>query len=693
MQTLANAIPGTGAALGDGGGGTREQADWFEFDLRHIPLMARWLAQYRVKSFGTVSNNSVDDLEGGDRRGLRRRGRRVRQDQQRRPRPGADRLRRRTRRPSRSRTRSPTPGFAHDGVLGRRAVHAADGHGLLRQGRPAGGARSGRRCGSGRLGDGSRRLARPPRHPPLRRHPRQRGPAGAGSRISLGTWYAEDGRTSDVVGHFVDDGRGLHGTIGGPALRALPARQRSRTARPGARSGTTPLRRPPPRGTRRGARARASTARDDWPLGHRARRLARPMRIGADPSYVQAADGPARRAWIDPGATPHQVDAHVDFGGDNRDQPFQLLVHTREDGLMGGVTSLGRARLAGRGAHVAQPVHDHRDGTLRWYRHIGRPRAPSSGTRRRSWTAAGTASSAVFGGGDGVIYAIRPTARSSGTTTTAATRAPSSGAVRAGRHGLAGLPPVLRRRRRRDLRRHARGAAAVVPAPRPPRRHLPLAGPVPGRHRLERLHRRGRRAGRHDLRRSCPTARCSGTATTAHDQGYPIWTGRRRRRHRLAGLEASGPPATATSTAATRRRTLALAPPRLPDRRRDWSPGAQVGIGLGRQHGRGVRDPPAQTSAQTPAQPFTLGPAGARPPVPGPVFQRATCKASRAMQRPASGGLRDLRAITATRRSVRAARTSRQDDPGVGRSALFVADAAARVLLHAAQRAGRPRQG
>ena len=41
--------PGTGGGLASAAGGTREQADWFEFDLRNIPLMGRWFAQYRVK--------------------------------------------------------------------------------------------------------------------------------------------------------------------------------------------------------------------------------------------------------------------------------------------------------------------------------------------------------------------------------------------------------------------------------------------------------------------------------------------------------------------------------------------------------------------------------------------------------------------------------------------------------------------
>ena len=37
---------------------------------------------------------------------------------------------------------------------------------------------------------------------------------GPDSRISLGTWYGEDGRQLDVVGHFVDGGRGLMCNIG-----------------------------------------------------------------------------------------------------------------------------------------------------------------------------------------------------------------------------------------------------------------------------------------------------------------------------------------------------------------------------------------------------------------------------------------------------------------------------------------------
>jgi hypothetical protein len=37
-------------------GGSREQADWFEFDLRHILMMGRGFTQYRVRSYGQINN-------------------------------------------------------------------------------------------------------------------------------------------------------------------------------------------------------------------------------------------------------------------------------------------------------------------------------------------------------------------------------------------------------------------------------------------------------------------------------------------------------------------------------------------------------------------------------------------------------------------------------------------------------------
>ena len=88
-------FPGRAARLASAAGGTREQDDWFEFDLRNIPLMGRWFAQYRVRDFGKITNFSNNDIRTIASGRLRRRRRRVRQDQQRRPRPADPRLRRR----------------------------------------------------------------------------------------------------------------------------------------------------------------------------------------------------------------------------------------------------------------------------------------------------------------------------------------------------------------------------------------------------------------------------------------------------------------------------------------------------------------------------------------------------------------------------------------------------------------------
>ena len=240
------------------------------------------------------------------------------------------------------------------------------------------------------------------------------------------------------------------------------------------------------------------------------------LRIGVDPSYVQAADAVTRRTWIDPGATPHRVDTHIDFGGDNRDQYFQLLAHTREDGLLGGVTSVGRQGLAGRGPDVAEPVHDlagrfvalvppHRAGRI-W---------PFSGTTRRSSAAAGKAFRAVFGGGDGVIYAIQPDGalqwyyhdgRNQGTFNWQGPKQVGTGwqVVRQVFAGDGGVIYGITSDGKLVWYRHLGRRDGT----------LPLAGAVPGRHRLEQLHRRRRGAGRLPLWHSAATARCSGIATT-----------------------------------------------------------------------------------------------------------------------------------------------------------------------------------
>jgi hypothetical protein len=130
------------------------------------------------------------------------------------------------------------------------------------------------------------------------------------------------------------------------------------------------------------------------------------MKVGVDPYYVEAATGVGRTARIDPGGIAHVVDAHVDFGATNHDQRFQLLVHTREDGVLGGVTSWGGQDWPVEGRMAPNMYTVRRDGTLWWYRHDGRPRFNTEWQSKQVGTGWGDFHS-VFGGGDGVLYAIR----------------------------------------------------------------------------------------------------------------------------------------------------------------------------------------------------------------------------------------------------------------------------------------------
>ena len=231
---------------------------------------------------------------------------------------------------------------------------------------------------------------------------------GSGSRISLGTWYGEDGRRLDVVGHFVHGGRGLHCNVGDQPFELYlhsrdPYRAGGRCTWDNKHYGVVMS-----RGTAVGAGSgfdRTETI-GLWDTVHDGWRGQ--LRIGADPSYVQAADAVTRTTWIDPGASAHRVDAHVDFGADNPDQHFELLAHAREDGLLGGVTTWGGTDWPVEGRMSQNLYAIPQSGELRYYRHTGRTKM------RGDWDETKVVGNdwqhfrAVFGGGDGVIYAIRP---------------------------------------------------------------------------------------------------------------------------------------------------------------------------------------------------------------------------------------------------------------------------------------------
>lgn len=406
LQVLADAIPGTAAGLANAAGGTREQADWFEFDLRNIPLMGRWFAQYRVRDFGKKTNFTNDDIRNTLAAGYDvvvdvfdkvNNGGHVlliygyNDDAQ----------------AFEVKNSQSLPGFAtlkyandaqfdikYNTMFYITAVQAVETQWAA--------------MWIGRWEtdhDGWRGSLVIRRFLEVRNDQTLPGP---GSRISLGTWYAEDGRRLDVVGHFVDGGRGLICNIGDQPFELYlhtrdPYRAAGRTF-----WNNTPFGVVLSRGTAVGAGSgfERSETIGLWDMVHDGWRGQ--LRIGSEPSYVQAADAVVRRTWIDAGAVAHKVDAHIDFGGDNRDQRFQILAHTREDGLCGGITSWGgkdwpvECRMS-QNLYTITP-----DGALKWYRHTGRsrllfqwddPKVVGSG-----WQSFRT----VFGGGDGVIYAIQP---------------------------------------------------------------------------------------------------------------------------------------------------------------------------------------------------------------------------------------------------------------------------------------------
>jgi len=406
LQALANAIPGTAGGLANAAGGTREQADWFEFDLRNIPLMGRWFAQYRVKDFGKKTNFNNDDIRN-------------------------------------------TLAAGYDVVVDVFDKINNGGHVLLIHGYDDDAQAFDIKNSQGLPGFATMKYVNDRQFTlqtnamfwitavqPVQTqwaamwvgrwetdHDGWRGTLvirrflevrnnevlpGAGTRISLGTWYAEDGRRLDVVGHFVDGGRGLMCNIGDQQFELyLHTRDPYRA---GGRCfwNNTPFGVVMSRGTAVGAGSGFNrnetiglwdTVHDGW-RGQ--------LRIGAGPSYVQAADAVVRRAWIDSGAVPHRVDAHIDFGADNRDQRFQLLAHTREDGLLGGVTSWGGKDWPVEGRMSQNLYTITQDGLLRWYRHTGRSHLAFEWDEAKVVGSGWQSFRAVFGGGDGVIYAIQP---------------------------------------------------------------------------------------------------------------------------------------------------------------------------------------------------------------------------------------------------------------------------------------------
>ena len=372
LQALADAIPGTGGGLANAAGGTREQADWFEFDLRNVPLMGRWFAQYRVRDFGKKTNFNNDDI-----RAVLAAGHDVVVDVFDKINNGGhvllihgydDDAQTFDIKNSQALPGFATMKYADD----RQFTIQTNAMFWITAVQPVETQWAAMWIGRWETDHDGWRGSLVVRR--FSKCAATRCCRARGSRIGLGTWYGDDGRRLEVVGHFVDGGRGLMCNIGDqPFELYLHARDPYRA---GGRCfwNNTPFGVVLSRGTAVGAGAgfdRSETI-GLWDTVHDGWRGQ--LRIGVDPAYVQAADAVPRRAWIDPGAVVHKVDAHVDFGGDNRDQRFQLLAHTREDGVFGGVTSWGGKDWPVEGRMSQNLYAVPQDGALRWYRHTGRAR-------------------------------------------------------------------------------------------------------------------------------------------------------------------------------------------------------------------------------------------------------------------------------------------------------------------------------
>ena len=406
LQQLANAIPGTGGGLANAAGGTREQADWFEFDLRNIPLMGRWFAQYRVKDFGKKTN-----FNNGDIRNTLAAGYDVVVDVFDKINNGGHVLLIHGYDDDAQafdiKNSQGLPGFATMKYVNDRQFNIQYNSMFyitaVQQVETQWAAMWVGRWETDHDGWRGSLIIR--RFLEIRNDEVLPGP---NSRISLGTWYAEDGRMLDVVGHFVDGGRGLHCNIGDQPFELYlhtrdPYRAGGRTWWNNIPFGVVMS-----RGTAVGAGSGFSRNETIglWDSIHDGWRGQ--LRIGAEPSYVQAADAVTRRTWIDAGSVPHRVDAHIDFGGDNRDQRFQLLAHTREDGLLGGVTSWGGKDWPVEGRMSQNLYTITQDGLLRWRRHTGRSHLAFQWDEAKVVGSGWQSFRSVFGGGDGVIYAIQP---------------------------------------------------------------------------------------------------------------------------------------------------------------------------------------------------------------------------------------------------------------------------------------------
>lgn len=227
------------------------------------------------------------------------------------------------------------------------------------------------------------------------------------SPLRLGRWYGEDGTSKAVTGWFEEDGRILRCTVGDQKFELCLHtgdldRASGRTWWNGQEFGVVASRFTATGGATGAAFSRLETI-GLWETDHDGHEGV--FDVGPTPSYREAETGSTRAVRYD-GGTGQRVDAHVAFGPSNGDQRFELLVHTRERGRLGGVTQWAGHDFGVQGRLSEALYIVREDGRLDWAQHTGRASLAFDWKVVEGVGSGWDAPARVVGGRDGIVYTV-----------------------------------------------------------------------------------------------------------------------------------------------------------------------------------------------------------------------------------------------------------------------------------------------
>lgn len=223
--------------------------------------------------------------------------------------------------------------------------------------------------------------------------------------VLLGRWYGEDGTSKPVVGWFEGDGRVLRCTIGDqPFELALHSGELDRASGRcwwnGQEFGVVATRTTATGGALDPKFDRTAATIGQWEIDADGEEGT--LDVGPNPLYRRASDGKSSSVTYADGKG-NRVDGRITFGTD-----LEMLFHTRERGLFGGIASANGVErgLTGRLAEALYIVRP--DGRLDWAQHTGRPTLTFDWKIVEGVGSGWTPPLVVAGGRDGIVYAIMP---------------------------------------------------------------------------------------------------------------------------------------------------------------------------------------------------------------------------------------------------------------------------------------------